>query len=412
MECAQCKSRIRGESGLRCDGVCKKVYHQTTKCAGIDHNVMKTIENTKMLKFICDDCMQYIYNVDLVLKEVQDSVNKNQRYLTEYKKEFEIALKKNEEEMKCLLKAMENRYMERINSLKKVQKVCEKNVEELNKFEENKKNFVEQIKEASKFEIDKQISYASVCKQNNPPILVRPKRTQSIKKTKTDLENNIDPTTINFKNIKHKNNGIVVIESENNTEREKIKSVVEEKLGETYNIDIMNLRETKLFIHRMKVERDENEIIEKIKKQNEYLREINMKVVKIIKRKMSNKSDYYNIILELDREGYHKAIERGKIIIGWDICPVYDGTFVRRCFKCLGFNHKAENCKHDLVCAKCLDSHKTEDCDKMEFLEKCSNCAKANKLLNVGVPEDHSVLSKLCPMYIEKLKIEKEKVNY
>lgn len=66
---------------------------------------------------MCDDCIQYIHNVDFVLKEIQDGVNKNKRNLAEYKTEFEVSLKQNETEIKKLLEAIENRYEERLKKL-------------------------------------------------------------------------------------------------------------------------------------------------------------------------------------------------------------------------------------------------------------------------------------------------------
>ena len=46
--------------------------------------------------------MQSIQNVDLVLRDIQDGVNKNKQTLLEYKNEFENLLKQNESEVKQL----------------------------------------------------------------------------------------------------------------------------------------------------------------------------------------------------------------------------------------------------------------------------------------------------------------------
>ena len=88
------------------------------KCAGID-------------QYSDDDCLQYIQNVDLVLNVVEEGVKKNKQALQEYKYEFESSLKKNENEIKSLLEAIEKRYDERFKKIDKIQKLCEKNVQEV-----------------------------------------------------------------------------------------------------------------------------------------------------------------------------------------------------------------------------------------------------------------------------------------
>ena len=49
--------------------------------------------------------MQYIQNIDLMLREVQDEVHKNKENLVEYKNEFKASLKENK--IKQFLEAME-----------------------------------------------------------------------------------------------------------------------------------------------------------------------------------------------------------------------------------------------------------------------------------------------------------------
>ena len=81
----------------------------------------------------CDDCMMYIQNIDLVLKGVQDEVDKNKQNLVEYKHEFKPIHKENETEIKHLLETIQNRYDERMNKMINIQKSSEKNVEEIKK---------------------------------------------------------------------------------------------------------------------------------------------------------------------------------------------------------------------------------------------------------------------------------------
>lgn len=95
-ECRKCRTAIRGETGIRCQGVCDKVYHCTQKCSGVDQYSAKVLENNNFVRYICDDCIQYIHNVDLMLRAIQDSVGENRQNLVEYKTEFEMSLKQND----------------------------------------------------------------------------------------------------------------------------------------------------------------------------------------------------------------------------------------------------------------------------------------------------------------------------
>ena len=83
------------------------------------------------MRYMCDDCVQYIHNVDFALREIQDGVNKNKVNLVEYKKDFEMSLKQNENEIRQLLQAIEKRYEERFKKIDDAQKICEKNVKEI-----------------------------------------------------------------------------------------------------------------------------------------------------------------------------------------------------------------------------------------------------------------------------------------
>lgn len=132
-ECHQCKSAIRGETGLMCEGICKKVYHCSKKCSGLDQYSRGVLDAGGLIRFVCDECMQYIHNLDEALVLVQRNVEKNSNNLTEYKNEFKDALKQHEGEIKNLLEAIEKRYDERLKKLDKAQKSYEINVLEIKK---------------------------------------------------------------------------------------------------------------------------------------------------------------------------------------------------------------------------------------------------------------------------------------
>ena len=62
-----------------------------------------------------------------------------------------------------------------------------------------------------------------------------------------------------------------------------------------------------------------------------------------------------------------------KKFIEYDYCKVRDAIEVRRCYKCLGFNHMTDKCSaKSPVCPKCAGPHQLKECES-DFL-KCTHC--------------------------------------
>ncbi len=81
------------------------------------------------------------------------------------------------------------------------------------------------------------------------------------------------------------------------------------------------------------------------------------------------------------------------LFVGYDVCTIYDGFDVTRCFNCNSFNHTSATCKNNLSCPKCAENHKISEC-RNDLVNKCSNCISA-KLPNV----EHGAWDRSCPIY-------------
>ena len=71
------------------------MYHLTKKFAWIDPYSANIMNDDFFVRYICNDFMLYIQNVDQVLREVQMNVDKNKHILMDYKHEFVSSLQKN-----------------------------------------------------------------------------------------------------------------------------------------------------------------------------------------------------------------------------------------------------------------------------------------------------------------------------
>ncbi|BES90724.1 ZnF_C2HC [Nesidiocoris tenuis] len=80
-----------------------------------------------------------------------------------------------------------------------------------------------------------------------------------------------------------------------------------------------------------------------------------------------------------------QLLERGRIRIGWVNCRVRQRAEVDRCFRCLGYGHRAPSCKgpdRSRLCYQCgEEGHTKKDC---KSTPKCVLCAK------LGMPLDRT----------------------
>ena len=84
---------IRGESAIKCEGVCGKIYHSAIKCFDVDQYSIGILNKRNFIRFMCEDYLQYIHNIDKVLGSIQDGVMTNKQQLKDYKHKFEASLK-------------------------------------------------------------------------------------------------------------------------------------------------------------------------------------------------------------------------------------------------------------------------------------------------------------------------------
>ena len=62
-------------------------------------------------------------------------------------------------------------------------------------------------------------------------------------------------------------------------------------------------------------------------------------------------------IVECDPLTFSMILKREKLNAGWCGYRVFEHVRVFRCFKCEGFNHKANDCKVSEKCKKCIGDH-------------------------------------------------------
>ncbi|GFY75029.1 uncharacterized protein TNIN_18481 [Trichonephila inaurata madagascariensis] len=70
----------------------------------------------------------------------------------------------------------------------------------------------------------------------------------------------------------------------------------------------------------------------------------------------------------------------GSLKIMWNMCRFEYFLVINRCFQCLGYNHRANECTNILSCYFCAGEHKSDTCSYREN-QVCVNCIRYNKKL-------------------------------
>lgn len=352
VDCAGCLTKIKqNEMSMECSGVCKKTFH--AKCIDMKASHCKLIEEIYGIKWFCDCCVTFV-----------DFINKFHFELNNFKQEIK-------NEIIVLHEAVKN-----------------KNIPQDGDISEK--------------------SYAGVTKE---VVVIKPKAKQESATTKEFIKENLNPSElkVGISEIRNIQEGGVIIKCNTKQEAEKIKTAATQKLSKNYNIDTPKLKNPAVKILDIDLEMSNEELIQNMKNQNEYLNEENV-FLKVITMKKMKKN--YMAIIECDPRSYFKIIHEGKIYMNWSRCRVFEYINVFRCYRCGGFNHGAKQCNETVDrCLKCAKSgHKKEDCTSESI--KCINCADVNSKQNTNLDINHSCFDSCCSILQKKIEISKQKICY
>ena len=81
----------------------KSLPYLALKCSGLYNYTEIKLKEIYMFRYMCGDCVVYIQTVDGILKNMHKSMDKNTKYLREYKREFDKAINNNEKNVKKII---------------------------------------------------------------------------------------------------------------------------------------------------------------------------------------------------------------------------------------------------------------------------------------------------------------------
>lgn len=258
--------------------------------------------------------------------------------------------------------------------------------------------------------VNKGVTYAEKVKAKCETLIIQPKpgTSQQAVVTKNEVKASIDPAVleIGVTKMKELRDGGVIVSCETSEERDRLKNAMESKLSEKYTTQVIEKRKPRIFIRGIEEEMTEEELKTCLVKQNECLGdgEVEIRSVKKMKRN-------YTAVIETNSSNFNAAMREGKLRVGWRICPVSEYIYVMRCYRCCGYNHKADKCTNEECCRKCAGrGHKAAECESQET--KCVNCYMVNEKLKLNLDCLHGVYDTECPVYLRQMSRQRERVEY
>lgn len=400
--CRKCDKEVDDDNGYQCDG-CWDSYH--TECGDAIKRDISARNKSKRLQIFCAEClsedpmrlmydkvktmMQYIYKIDLRLqKQIETNVT------------FENAITNNTttlEQIREHLVSLPNKIHEEYDKFQQDKIVCnDGNDTNINNVQRHSQNNAHIKGNATTTETG---------------FICVPKKKQSCEATRVVIKQKLKKYNDMVNGLRNLNDGAILIECNNNDNMNTIQCEASATMPE-YEMKEIQRKKPKIKIVNISEEFSHEDLIEQMRNQNDYISESDeMKVIKIIKKQRNTREyTFFTAIIETNGDLFEKLIRAGHVAIGWERCKIYECVSVQRCYKCLGFNHRSNECKNEITCSKCAGNHSHTNCRAIHLA--CINCININDNTNIAVNTEHGAFSKECVAFQKQIERKRERIEY
>lgn len=394
-KCAKCECALSLNVDFTfCGGLCKDVY--CAKCTKLSRSEYKIISENENISWNCDTCTKQ--NPTKKLIDTLEFINQQKA-----NKKSEIDQMKNLTKMITEMNENQTSIQTELEHLRR--EVAENKKKECNERCENNKGHLYEQRHPASDTTTKTGASAKI------GIICIPKKKQACVVTKNEIKEKLKNYNDMVNGLRNLNDGAVLIECDNVETAHKMRNDACKAMSE-YEIKDLQRRKPKIKIVNISEEFNENELLERIKLQNNSIADTDeINIMKIIKKKPNKHNEtYYTAIIETNGPLFNKFMHAGHVTIGWERCKVYECVSIQRCYKCLGFNHRATECTGEISCSKCAGNHIHTQCRSRQ--QNCINCVNFAKNVNFNVNTTHSAFDSECYVYKKQIDKKRNRIDY
>jgi hypothetical protein len=185
---------------------------------------------------------------------------------------------------------------------------------------------------------------------------------------------------------------MVSISCRNNNDVARAKSVLSEKLGGDFSVELEHLRLPKVKVINVDNDLNKEDLQDDIHNRNFLDFDGAFSIIADYKNAMGKRT----LILEVNSESYmHLSKNSFRIYIGHQCCRVFDYFNINICNKCGRLNHNHSRCNNPAKCLICAGDHHAKACKSQ--VKKCLNCVFYNEKYQRNRPSDHCASDTRCP---------------
>ena len=240
-------------------------------------------------------------------------------------------------------------------------------------------------------------SYAGKLAANTQAkVLIKPKVVQDSHQTQNDLLRNINLVNENIgvTNSKRAKDGAIIVGCSSSENSKKLKQIATDKLSSDYDVVVLRSEHPKVRIVGIPSCLDKESLMNYLKSQNlELLADATVYKLLNLWPLRKNKK-VLQAVIQLDIHTFKKVINAGSLLVGINVCKIYDDTTVTRCFKCNGFNHTQTKCFRPISCPICSGEHHVNTCQAKT--KECSNCMRLKTMHGFDIDVEHSAWDRDC----------------
>lgn len=472
-ECVECDEKIaRGSESVNCAGECKKSWH--ISCAGLTKSGVHAMSENSVLLYVCFNCRKNMHgkNQSKTTRESETAENV-MRVSDECVKRMEAACK----QVVCEeFTVMTKKIMDIVEN--KISEIIQREISHINNnFQSELKEIRENLCTPIHNNWAQVVRSGTICKQNRDQtpiiskrvsedvggilrsgkrrrigkhndelngetiqitqqipdirveeaeqhkskiietIIFKPKIVQSVDKTKNDIRHSLNAVTSGVKSVRYSElTGEAFIKCVTKQKSIEFLANAQKVLGDKYLIEMREPNKPRIRVVGFEKDDEDNDgniFINNLIAQNGIHDKAEIKIVKTFENgKWKNSSMV--AILEVDAVTFETIMKKKRVNIGWDRCKVFEEISVLRCYKCWSYGHKIAECKDQVCCPRCAEHHEIKECEVS--YEKCINCEKFNRKMNLGADKQldvcHAAWSYECEIFKKKQINAKRFIDY